>query len=143
MRLESTRKGGIILRLSKDERGLTLVEVIASIVLITIILLSFFSFFINSAKHTKFNEEKLSSIEIAENIIGDIRSNPASYSTNVTNKKVEDTKVPSDYKAYITIVNGPNTLLKKAKIEVKPATGTEIKKSPFTTYIYYEVHDEE
>lgn len=135
-------KGGSILRYLKEEHGMSLVEVVASIVLITIILLSFFSFFINSAKHTKYNEEKLSSIEIAENIIGIIRSNPASYSTNVNNKKFESSKVPSDYIAYITIVNGPNDLLKKAKIEVKPSIGKGIKKSPFTTYIYYEVHNE-
>ncbi|QDQ01890.1 prepilin-type N-terminal cleavage/methylation domain-containing protein [Lysinibacillus fusiformis] len=36
-----------------NESGITLVEVIASLVIITIILVSFFSFFINTAKTTK------------------------------------------------------------------------------------------
>ena len=123
----------------KEERGISLVEIVASIVLITIILISFFSFFVQSAKHTKFNEEKLSSVEIAENIVATIRSNPTENRLNVINKKVENSKVPSDYTAYITIVDGPNTLLKKATIEVKPVTGKGIKQSPFITHIYYEV----
>lgn len=123
----------------KEERGISLVEVVASIVLITIILISFFSFFIQSAKHTKFNEENLTSIEIAENIIANIRSNPTNYRTNVTNKKIENFKEQNDYIAFITIENGPNTLLKKATIEVKPEAGRGIKQSPFITHIYYEV----
>lgn len=124
------------MRFLKEERGVSLVEVVASIVLITIILLSFFGFFVQSAKHTKFNEEKLSSVEIAENIIATIRSNPTNYKSNLSNEKVD---VSADYIASITIEDGPNTLLKKATIIVKPAPGKGIKQSPFITHIYYEV----
>ena len=124
------------MRFLKEERGVSLVEVVASIVLVTIILLSFFGFFVNSAKHTKFNEDKLTSIEIAENIIATIRSNPIEYRNNVSNKEVN---VSSEYISSITIIDGPNALLKKATIKVKPMTGKGIKQSPFITHIYYEV----
>ena len=40
----------------KNERGITLVEVVASIVLITIILISFFAFFIQSKKTNSSSE---------------------------------------------------------------------------------------
>lgn len=39
-----------------NEKGLSLIEIIASLIILTIILLSFFTFFINSAKTTKTAE---------------------------------------------------------------------------------------
>ena len=39
-----------------NEQGLSLIEVVASIIILTIILLSFFTFFINTAKTTKTSE---------------------------------------------------------------------------------------
>lgn len=47
----------MILFLKKQQSGFTLIEVIASIVIITIILLSFFPFFINTAKTTKTSND--------------------------------------------------------------------------------------
>lgn len=42
-----------------DEKGFTLVEIVASIVIITIVLLSFFQFFIQNNKVANSNTEKL------------------------------------------------------------------------------------
>src|SRR5690606_29094949 len=110
------------MRLLKEERGISLVEVVASIVLITIILISFFGFFIQSSKHTKFNEERLKSIEIAENVIAEIRTSPDNYKNNTP---IPEVSVTDGYKVVLTIDDGPNTL-KEATIEVTPVTGKGI-----------------
>lgn len=126
------------MRLLKEERGISLVEVVASIVLITIILISFFGFFIQSSKHTKFNEEKLTSIDIAEDVIAKIRKSPENYKSNTPIPTPKDNVSYPGYTVLLIIENGPNTL-KEATIEVKPVTGKGIKQSPFITHIYYEV----
>ena len=119
----------------KNQKGVTLVELLASLILITIILLAFFSIFIQSSKHTKFNEEKLTSIEIAEDVIATIRSIPDNYKDN---EPTHDVSKSPDYTVLLTITDGPNKL-KKATIKVKPVTEKGIKQSPFETQIYYEV----
>lgn len=124
------------MRLLKEERGISLMEVVASIVLITIILISFFGFFIQSSKHTKFNEEKLKSIEIAENVIAEIRKSPDNYKSNTPIAEV--IVFDTGYTVLLTIEDGPNSL-KEATIEVTPIAGKGIKQSPFITHIYYEV----
>ena len=45
------------------EKGLTLVEILASIVILAIVLIAFMSFFTQSAKFTKFNDEKLTAVQ--------------------------------------------------------------------------------
>lgn len=122
----------------KDEQGISLVEVVASIVLITIILISFFGFFIQSSKYTRFNEEKLVSVDIAEDVIAKIRKSPNNYKSNSPIPTPEDNVSYPGYTVVLTIEDGPNTL-KEATIEVTPMTGKGIKQSPFITHIYYEV----
>lgn len=50
----------------KKERGFTLIEVVASLVIITIVLLSFSQLFIQSNKTAAYNNEKLVAINMAE-----------------------------------------------------------------------------
>lgn len=50
----------------KKESGFTLIEVVASIVIITIVLLSFSQLFIQSNKTAAYNNEKLVAINMAE-----------------------------------------------------------------------------
>lgn len=50
----------------KNESGLTLIEVVASIVIITIVLLSFSQLFIQSNKTAHYNNEKLVLINLAD-----------------------------------------------------------------------------
>lgn len=52
--------------MSKNEKGLTLIEVIASIAIISIVLLSFFQLFIQSNKTAVANNEKLVVINLAD-----------------------------------------------------------------------------
>lgn len=59
---------------SPNEQGLTLIEVLASLVIISIVLISFSSILIQATKHTKYNKEKLTEVDIAEELVGDIRA---------------------------------------------------------------------
>ncbi|MGA4518573.1 type IV pilus modification PilV family protein [Solibacillus silvestris] len=54
------------MRLLKEDRGISLVEVVASIVLITIILISFFSFFIQSKKTQVASESIVDATYVAQ-----------------------------------------------------------------------------
>ncbi|WP_413308458.1 prepilin-type N-terminal cleavage/methylation domain-containing protein [Bacillus sp. 1P10SD] len=52
-----------------SQKGLTLVEVLVSIVLLAIILTSFISFFSQSALFTKSNDQKLDTMQTAQKIV--------------------------------------------------------------------------
>lgn len=52
--------------LSLNNKGLTLVEVLASVILISVILFTFFSFFIQSAKTGKTSEEVVDATYLAQ-----------------------------------------------------------------------------
>lgn len=58
----------------KNEKGFTLVEVVASIVLITIILLSFAQLFIQSNKTAAYNNEMLVTINLADAMLAKARA---------------------------------------------------------------------
>lgn len=60
---------------SVNEKGLTLLEVLLSIVLLFIVLTSFASFFTQSAIFIKKNEEKLSTSQTAQQIVNLIEVN--------------------------------------------------------------------
>lgn len=74
------------MRLLKEERGISLLEVVASVVLIMIILLSFFSFFVQSKKTHVASESIVEATYIAqqdmEEIYGLISVNNESWLNN-------------------------------------------------------------
>lgn len=55
-----------------EEKGLTLLEVLLSIVLLVIVLTSFASFFTQSAMFVKKNENKLSTTQTAQQIVNQV-----------------------------------------------------------------------
>jgi len=55
-----------------EEKGLTLVEVLLSIILLVIVLTSFASFFTQSAMFVKKNEDKLNTSQTAQQIVNQI-----------------------------------------------------------------------
>lgn len=115
-----------------NQKGLTLVEILAAIVILTIVLLSFSSFFIQSAKNTQYNKEKLTSVEVAEEVVAEVRNGYFIASEKQTR---------NGYEVEIIITDGPDSSLpnlKKAEIKVKPDNTTGTKKSPFTTEMYFE-----
>ncbi|MCM3357813.1 prepilin-type N-terminal cleavage/methylation domain-containing protein [Psychrobacillus sp. FSL K6-4046] len=59
-----------------NQKGLTLVEVLASLAIISIVLLSFFQLFINTSVNTVKNNEKLVMIYLAEAELERLKINP-------------------------------------------------------------------
>lgn len=62
--------------MNKNEKGFSLIEVIASIVIISIVLLSFFQLFIQSNKTAVANNEKLVVINLADAQLERLKINP-------------------------------------------------------------------
>ena len=109
------------------EEGLTLVEILAALVILGIVLVSFMSFFTQSAKFTTFNYEKLTAVQVAEDVVANVRENSLDYKT-----------LYPDYKIDVVRSDGPTKNLKHAKITVKAVAGTRKDEPGFTTEIYYE-----
>lgn len=113
-----------------DERGMSLVEILAALVILSIVLLSFFTFFTQPAIFTKHNKEKLTAVQIAEEVVAKVRD--GDY--QVTNLGIIEY---SGYKVDIVIKDGPAGL-KKAEIKVKIDTITGIKGLSFSTEMYFD-----
>ena len=60
----------------KNQRGLTLIEVLGSLVIISIVLFSFFQLIINSSSSATRNNEKLVMIYLAEAELERLKLNP-------------------------------------------------------------------
>lgn len=115
-------------RLIQNEKGLSLVEILAAVVILAIVLVSVMSFFTQSAKFTAHNSEKLTNVQVAEDVIAEVRV--GKYQNNSSFKK-------AGYEIAITINTGPENL-KLATIKVKSPTGAGINKPEFTTEMYFE-----
>ena len=150
---------------SNNEKGLTLVEILAAILILSLVLLSFMAMFTQSAKYTAHNRETLSSVEIAENIIGKIRTTndftdlgnlkKITVTNGITNsvdvsaldaiKGMDQIEVlnsgNSNYKVFLTMKAAPASIntLKRVKVEVKPINATIKESKPFETEIFIEV----
>lgn len=112
----------------QKEEGLTLVEILAALVILGIVLVSFMSFFSQSAKFTTFNNEKLTAVQVAEDVVASVRENNLNYQD-----------LYPEYKIDVVRSDGPTTNLKHAKITVKAVTGTRTNEPGFTTEMYYEM----
>ena len=147
----------------QSESGMTLVEILAALVLLSIVLLSFFSFFTQSTKFTQHNKAKLTNVDVAEEIVAVVRNwgfkenwgcsgswdsveykEPFKGLVDKENWKCKNTSllVNEEYGKHnveIAIGDGPaNTLLKKAKITVTSRSVNGIKESPFITEMYFD-----
>ncbi|MGE6487530.1 type IV pilus modification PilV family protein [Paenisporosarcina sp. NPDC076898] len=148
-----------------NENGLTLVEILAAILILSLVLLSFMAMFTQSAKYTAHNRETLSSVEIAEDVIGKIRMTndftelgnlkKITVTNGVTNrvdvsatdafKGLDPIEVinsgNSNYKVFLTMKAAPTNIntLKRVEIEVKPINATIKDSKPFKTEIFIEV----
>ena len=63
------------MKTGKSEQGFTLIEILASISLITIIIIAVSTAFINYANFTKILENKLTSVHVAEELVTEIKNN--------------------------------------------------------------------
>lgn len=72
----------------KDEKGFSLVEVLGSLVIITIILISFFQLFVNSNKIAVTNNEKLVLVYLADAELERLKLNPFERLSKVDSKSL-------------------------------------------------------
>ncbi|MCJ1908635.1 type IV pilus modification PilV family protein [Planococcus ruber] len=111
-----------------SQKGLTLVEILAATVILGIVLISFMSFFAQSAKFTVHNSEKLTAVEVAEDVMGEIRQGK----TAIPHNKYKNFEIS------VTVASGPaNTKLAKAIITVKNTSQSKMKSKDFVTEMYF------
>lgn len=82
----------------QQQQGMTLVEVVCSIVIIGIILISFAQLIINSNKTTSYNNEKLVTINLADAALAKLQGITLAKDPTITNLNqyfVESNGVPS------------------------------------------------
>lgn len=68
-------EGDCLTQSIKNEKGVTLIELISSIAILTIILLSFMSFFIMSAKYNGVSSDKMNATNIAREVQEEFKVN--------------------------------------------------------------------
>ena len=138
------------MKTGKSEKGFTLIEILASISLITIIIIAVSTAFINYANFTKILENKLTSVHVAEELVTVIKNNgelavllnsTTEYDTGcATPKQVPLDILPSvsdiyelnnsQYKPTISICQSPDEDeeqldLYRVKINIADASGTD------------------
>lgn len=149
----------------RNNSGLTLVEILAALVILSIVLVAFMSFFTQSAKFTAHNYEKLTAVQIAEDIVSIVRTDeePDIEEPDIENiciqmkSKIDGAKKSDDFKQVelnkdlVTVQDNCEefdikvTLSKKlinlgkANILVKSASGKGINEPEFETEMYFEV----
>jgi type IV pilus assembly protein PilA len=115
----------------QNNRGLTLVEILAALIILSLVFLAFMTFFTQSAKFTMHNKETLTAVQVAEDVVAEARI--GKYFENTSFQR-------NSYKIDIKIENGPiPTNLKKATIEVTPNKKAINTNSKFITQMYFEV----
>ncbi|MFK9091287.1 type II secretion system protein J [Bacillus salipaludis] len=138
----------------KSQQGLTLIEVLVSIVLLAIILTSFMGFFTQSALFTNQNEQKLDTMQTAQKIInmievdltkqdlldnsfidasGNVLNKPKTLSAADINQLLDDTIATNyNFSAIITNNSSENLIMFKIIVEDPKNKGS---KSETYTYI--------
>ena len=113
----------------KNDNGLTLVEILAALVLLSIVLVAFMTFFTQSAKFTAHNHETLTAVQVSEQVIAKVRK--GNYQTT-TEQDV------GNYKVEIKIFPETSEVkLMRAVITVIPKSNQKIKSEPFKTEMYF------
>ncbi|WP_053584185.1 hypothetical protein [Lysinibacillus contaminans] len=115
------------LKLRLNESGISLIEVVASIVIISIILISFFSLFISTARTTKTSNDILDATYYAQQEMEKLYSLsqnivvPKKADDRTKIKIVEDAIIAiSTEKNYEKDVNNPTVFLKEGDTTVDP-----------------------
>ena len=141
----------------RNENGLTLIEILAAIVIMSLVLICFMAVFTQSAKFTAHNRETLTSVEITENIIGKLRLSDDLTGLGLLKKgdievtpeeafrdggKIEVVNGgDSNYVVFLTIGDSEVELstLKRIKVEVNSKNPSVTNSKPFETEIFLEV----
>ena len=139
--------GKFKLKRGMGEGGVTLVEILAALVILSIVFITFFSFFTQSATFTKHNKEKLTAVQIAEEVVAKVRG-VKSLDKFDRMAKLDEYKIIggvyvnttsyADCVVEIMVETGPVSGLNKAVITVKTRTNVGIKDSTFITEMYFD-----
>lgn len=136
------------------EHGMTLVELLAAIALLGIVLFTFMSIFTQSAKFSAHNQETLTAVQIAEQVVSDVRDletvltliNVGNYKkvgSFIEDKDTYDHFVVKIAEEDVQVIrpDAPATALtlKKANISVKAKPGFGINEPEFKTEMYLKV----
>lgn len=138
----------MFLKIMKNQKGISLVEVIASLVLITIALLSFYQLFINTHKTATYNNDKLVAIQLSQAELERIKLKP--FESNYLDSTKDYSAAPpieiklekefhSGKKYNVTILPTQTNEEKKRKlINVLVTVQYSGKKSTVEGYVKYE-----
>ncbi|WP_282019976.1 type IV pilus modification PilV family protein [Planomicrobium okeanokoites] len=136
------------------ENGMTLVELLAAIALLGIVLFTFMSIFTQSAKFSAHNQETLTAVQIAEQVVSDVRdletvltlNNVGNYKkvgSLIEDKDTYDHFVVKISEVEVQITRPDSTAtalaLKKANISIKAKPGFGINEPEFKTEMYLKV----
>lgn len=112
----------------RNNEGFSLVEIVASIVIISIIMISFFQFFTSNAKIASLNTDKLVTINLADATLAKLKSSTTFNSSVVTDLDfielgIDPTELsPSDKKLYSYFIDvsedDPTKMLPPRAIEL-------------------------
>ncbi|ANU23645.1 type IV pilus modification PilV family protein [Planococcus donghaensis] len=135
-------------RLIKNERGISLVEILAAVVILGIVLVSVMTFFTQSAKFTASNHETLTAVQVGEEVVSKVRGvkslteltvSPQKFTGNAT--KVTSTTLHPEYTITIEKTQGVvKSKLQKVRIVVLAKNNASKPNSAFTTEMFYEVN---
>lgn len=138
----------------KKQNGMTLVELLAAIALLGIVLFTFMSIFTQSAKFSAHNQETLTAVQIAEQVVSDVRDLEGvlnldgtkgykKIGTYIEDKNTYDHFVVTvtEEDVQVTRPDSPATALtlKKANISIKAKPGFGINEPEFKTEMYLKV----
>ncbi|WP_372868372.1 type IV pilus modification PilV family protein [Planomicrobium okeanokoites] len=136
------------------ENGMTLVELLAAIALLGIVLFTFMSIFTQSAKFSAHNQETLTAVQIAGQVVSDVRdletvltlNNVGNYKkvgSLIEDKDTYDHFVVKISEVEVQITRPDSTAtalaLKKANISIKAKPGFGINEPEFKTEMYLKV----
>ncbi|MBO0601343.1 type II secretion system protein [Sporosarcina sp. E16_3] len=139
--------GKFKLKRGMGEGGLSIVEVLAALVILSIVFIAFFSFFTQSATFTKHNKEKLTAVQIAEEVVAKVRviksldkfdEMAKLNGYKLTNGVYVNSNSYPDYEVEIKVGTGPVSGLNKAVITVETHTNVGITDSTFKTEMYFD-----
>ena len=146
-----------MIKIPQNDKGLTLVEILAAIVILSLVILAFMTFFTQSAKFTMHNQETLTAVQVAEDIVAKIRDKNSFEDllgvtlNNIPADRLKGSELQngiyfyapsSKYNVTITLADASTPVkayLRKAKISVMPTGESKIGNTPFETEIYFEV----
>lgn len=141
-------------KLLTKQTGMTLVELLAAIALLGIVLFTFMSIFTQSAKFSAHNQETLTAVQIAEQVVADVRNiKTISELKNVKGYKLKTAYIEDQatYEHFVVTITEEEVdvsrtgtppkslLLKKAVISIKAKPGFGINEPEFKTEMYLKV----